>query len=90
MLYATSRKGQDLGFKPTSAKTQLRYPKLDIADPKSIGRLAKTIQQDHENADVLINNAGVNLDLEYSPANVKTTLDTNYRGTLNVSDGAQA
>ncbi|KAL8964546.1 MAG: hypothetical protein Q9183_004379 [Haloplaca sp. 2 TL-2023] len=90
VLYATSRKGQDLGFKPTSAKTQLRYPKLDIADPKSIDGFAKSIQQDHGNANVLINNAGVNLDLEYSPANVKTTLDTNYRGTLNVGEGARA
>ncbi|KAL8867600.1 MAG: hypothetical protein Q9174_005558 [Haloplaca sp. 1 TL-2023] len=86
VLYATSRKGQDLGFKPASAKTQLRYPKLDIADPKSIDGFAKTIQQDHGNVNVLINNAGVNLDLEYSPANVKTTLDTNYRGTLNVGE----
>jgi len=35
--------------------------------------------------DVLINNAGVNFDDDYTPQNVKTTLDTNVRGTLRVS-----
>lgn len=43
------------------------------------------IQQEHAHVHVLINNAGVNLDQEYSPANVKTTLETNYQGTLIVS-----
>lgn len=85
VLYAASRKGQDLGLNPASTKTTLRYRKLDIADPSSVQTFAKTIQADHSNVDVLINNAGVNLDMEYSPQNVKTTLDTNYRGTLNVS-----
>lgn len=85
VLYATSRKEQDLGFKPTSSKLELRYPKLDIASRHSIQDFAKSIQVYHTKVDVLINNAGVNLDPEYSPENVKTTLDTNYRGTLNVS-----
>ncbi|KAL8714948.1 MAG: hypothetical protein Q9225_006489 [Loekoesia sp. 1 TL-2023] len=85
VLYAASRKGQDLGLKPASSKIQLRFPKLDIADRDSIRNFAKAIQADHAKIDVLINNAGVNLDQEYSPENVKTTLDTNYRGTLNVS-----
>ncbi len=88
VLYAASRKGQDLGFTPASSKTTLKYPKLDIADRRSIDTFAKAITRDHEHVDVLINNAGVNLDLQYSPANVKATLDTNYRGTLNVSRGA--
>ncbi|KAL8770629.1 MAG: hypothetical protein Q9209_003697 [Squamulea sp. 1 TL-2023] len=83
VLYAASRKGQDLGLTPASSKTMMRYPKLDIADRNSIDDFARTIQKDHTNVDVLINNAGTNLDMEYSPANVKTTLDTNYRGTLN-------
>ncbi|KAI4096465.1 MAG: hypothetical protein LQ344_000973 [Seirophora lacunosa] len=63
----------------------LKYPKLDIADPDSIQRFAKSVEAEHASVDVLINNAGVNLDMQYSPVNVKTTLDTNYRGTLNVS-----
>ncbi|KAL8777498.1 MAG: hypothetical protein Q9213_007841 [Squamulea squamosa] len=85
VLYAASRKGQDLGLTPASSKTMMKYPKLDIADRDSIENFAKVIQKDHTNVDVLINNAGTNLDMEYSPANVKITLDTNYRGTLNVS-----
>lgn len=83
-LYATSRKGENLGFKPTSTETQIKYPKLDIADSKSIQNLALTIKREHDSLDVLINNAGVNLDFQYSLENVKTTLDTNYRGTLEV------
>ncbi|KAL9583427.1 MAG: hypothetical protein Q9212_002713 [Teloschistes hypoglaucus] len=82
VLYAASRKGQDLGLTPMSPKTQLKYPQLDISDRSSIESLANMIQQEHAHVDVLINNAGVNLDQEYSPANVKTTLETNYRGTL--------
>lgn len=85
VLYAASRKGQDLGLKPASPKTILKYSKLDIADPSSIQNFAKSVQTDHKNVGVLINNAGVNLDLEYSPENVRRTLETNYHGTLNVS-----
>ncbi|KAI4255240.1 MAG: hypothetical protein LQ352_002684 [Teloschistes flavicans] len=83
VLYAASRRGQDLGLTCKSSKTQLRYyPKLDISDQSSIESFAKAIKQDHAHVHVLINNAGVNLDQEYSPANVKTTLETNYQGTL--------
>ncbi|KAI4100649.1 MAG: hypothetical protein L6R37_005361 [Teloschistes peruensis] len=85
VLYAASRKGQDLGLTTTSPKTQLKYPRLDISDRSSIESLANMIQQEHAHVHVLINNAGVNLDQEYSPANVKTTLETNYQGTLIVS-----
>ncbi|KAL8950789.1 MAG: hypothetical protein Q9222_003196 [Ikaeria aurantiellina] len=62
----------------------LKYPQLDIADPDSVASFVKSLKKDHANVDVLINNAGVNLDMEYSPANVKKTLDTNYRGNLNM------
>lgn len=72
-------------MEPRSSTTQIKYPKLDIADPASIQSLAKSIKNDHAGLDVLINNAGVNLDDEYSPANVKKTLNTNYQGTLNVN-----
>ncbi|KAL9114360.1 MAG: hypothetical protein Q9187_007496, partial [Circinaria calcarea] len=60
------------------------YPKLDIADQSSIRGLADQINKEHNGCDVLINNAGVNLDDEYSAENVKKTLDTNYRGTLHM------
>ena len=86
LLYAASRKGEDLGFKPSSTKTQIEYPSLDIASTNSINELAKSIQRDHDGLDVLINNAGAALDDQHSPENVKTTLDINYRGTLKVSE----
>ena len=47
--------------------------------------MAASIKEDHGSLDVLINNAGVHLDTEYSMANVKLTLDTNYRASLEVS-----
>jgi carbonyl reductase 1 len=83
-LYATSRKGIDLGLKSSSSTIEIKYPQLDIADAASIQSLADTVESDHLGVDVLINNAGVNLDDAYSPINVKKTLDTNYRGTLKV------
>ena len=78
-----------MSLKPCSSTTQIKYPKLDIADPASVQSLANAIKNDHAGLDVLVNNAGVNLDDEYSPANVKKTLDTNYRGTLNVNAGSE-
>jgi len=84
ILYATSRKGIDIGFSKSS-ETQIKYPKLDITDEESVRSLGEKIMKDHGSVDVLINNAGVNLDDEYSAENVKLTLDTNVRGTLLVS-----
>ena len=73
-----------MGFK-TASKTQILYPKLDIAEDSSIESLANNIKQEHGTVDVVINNAGVNVDDDYSAKNVKITLDTNVRGTLQVS-----
>lgn len=84
ILYATSRKGMNLGIKATSSDTQIKYPKLDITDSASIDSLASLIQKEHGGCDVLINNAGINVDDQYSPQSVKLTLDTNYRGTLHM------
>lgn len=85
MLYATTRKGVDLGIKTTSKDTVIRYPQLDIGDPKSIEDLAKSIQNEHEGLDVLINNAGVNYENYQSPEKIKLILDINYRANLQVS-----
>ena len=68
-----------------ASETQVKYPVLDIADSSSIQSFVKDIKRDHDVVDVLINNAGVNADDQYSPENVKLTLDTNVRGTLQVS-----
>jgi carbonyl reductase 1 len=73
-----------MGFN-TASDTQIRYPALDIADLGSIRNLAEAIHQDHGAIDVLINNAGVNLDNNYTPENVKATLDANVRGTRHMS-----
>ncbi|KAM0797703.1 carbonyl reductase 1 [Usnea florida] len=80
-LYATSRQGVNMAFK-TASRTQVTYAKLDIADRSSVESLARTVKEKHGLVDVLINNAGVNLDNEYSAKNVKMTLDTNVRSTL--------
>ena len=63
----------------------IKYPKLDLCDSASIRSLAASIKEDHGSLDVLINNAGIHLDPKYSVANVKLTLDTNYRASLEVS-----
>lgn len=72
-----------MAFK-TASKTQVMYAKLDIADHASVENLASSVKEKYGVVDVLINNAGVNLDDEYSARNVKVTLDTNVRGTLQV------
>jgi carbonyl reductase 1 len=60
------------------------YPKLDITDRSSIKDFAKEVSH-YGSVDVLINNAGVNLDNEYSAANAKKTMDVNYTAMLDVS-----
>ena len=86
VLYATCRQGSNLAFK-TAERTQVLYAKLDIADRSSVESLASRVQDEQGVVDVLINNAGVNVDDEYSAENVKVTLDTNVRGTLQVRMG---
>ena len=73
-----------MGIDSPHPTTQIKYPRLDITDYSSIQSLAALIEKEHGTLDVLINNAGVNLNDEYSPITVKQTLDTNYRGTLHV------
>jgi carbonyl reductase 1 len=50
-----------------------------LSDQSSIKRFASDVDGP---IDVLINNAGVNLDNDFSLQNAQTTLDSNYRGTL--------
>ena len=76
-----------MAFK-TASKTQVLYAKLDIADRASVENLASSVKERHGGVDVLINNAGVNVDDEHCAENVKVTLDTNVRGTLQVSMGS--
>lgn len=83
-LYATSRSGSDLGLS-ASSPSKILYRPLDISKQSSIKSLLSDIEKnDHLPVSILINNAGVNLDDNFTPENAKTTLDVNYRGTLAV------
>lgn len=79
-LFAASRRGEDIGL----GSDNIAYTKLDISSSDSIKSFANEVSQEGS-VDVLINNAGVNLDNEYGAENAKRTLDVNYRGTLEVS-----
>lgn len=79
VLYACSRAGKDLGL-----KGKVEYPRLDITDKGQIQALVDQIKKDQGGVDILINNAGVNLDDNYSLETAKQTLETNYKGTLEV------
>nr|POE79723.1 carbonyl reductase [nadph] 1 [Quercus suber] len=72
--------GDNLGF--TSERGhEVAYSKLDIAQSGSAKQFADQVQAQYGRADVLINNAGVNLDADYSYDHAKKTLDVNYDGT---------
>jgi carbonyl reductase 1 len=73
-----------LGLESTHATRSVIYPKLDITDRNSIKSFAKDVSQ-YGSVDVLINNAGINLDNEYSAANAQKTMDVNYTAMLDVS-----
>ncbi|KAK1064739.1 hypothetical protein LTR74_008454 [Friedmanniomyces endolithicus] len=83
-LFAATRSGDDLGLGARDDDTrQVLYPSLDIADKESVRAFASDVKQ-HGRVDVLINNAGVNLDNQYNYENAKRTVDVNYRGTLDM------
>lgn len=82
-LYAASRSGNDLNLKG-SANSKVIYPRLDVTSSSSIDALHERIEKEVGSLDVLINNAGVNTMPEHNSESVRKTLDTNYRGTLNM------
>lgn len=84
-LFAASRKGEDIGFSPsTDSGREVLYPKLDVSSRESIAKLAEEVKREGLLVDVLINNAGVNLDARYGYENARTTLDVNYKGVREV------
>ena len=83
ILYATSRKGEDLELK-TDKQHRVIYHQLDISKQDSIDQLVSSIKETDNPVDALINNGGTNLDQQFNHENAKTTLDVNYRGTLAV------
>jgi len=86
-LFATSRAGFELSRSLTLGHdVQIVYPKLDVSDRDSIKALVDDVNRKHgASVDVLINNAGVNLDLDpkhgYGYENARKTLEVNYWGT---------
>lgn len=82
-LFAASRKGEQLSFDSTDSSHAIEYPKLDVSSPDSVHAFIDTLGS-HGQVDVLINNAGVNLDAQYGPETAKQTLDVNFRGTQRV------
>lgn len=82
-LFATSRKGEDLGLSATANNGNILYSRLDISSPDSIHAFGDEVKK-HGDVNVLINNAGINLDAKYGPETVRETLDVNYRGTVKV------
>lgn len=86
-LFATSRAGEDLNL-PTRDDQQIFYPSLDISSASSRQAFWEKVQSGTSVLDVLINNAGVNLDNEFGVENASKTLETNYRGTLEMTRAA--
>jgi carbonyl reductase 1 len=86
-LYSASRAGANLALQ-SSRGVHFRYPKLDLTDPSSIEHLAKTIEDEHGNVDVLFNVAGLNITKPQTGARAfpdnKRIMDVNYQGTLNM------
>ncbi|CAG8780716.1 11064_t:CDS:2, partial [Racocetra persica] len=66
-------------------KVDLKFLKLDITDEQSIKEAKEVIEKDYGGLDVLINNAGIAFKGDIFDINVvRTTLGTNFYGTLNV------
>ncbi|KAI5452489.1 hypothetical protein NCC49_000652 [Naganishia albida] len=86
ILYATSRAGVDLELRAPHSESEVKYPKLDITDDESIRKLVELVEGEQKGVDALINNAGLNVDAQYSVDNVELTLKTNYYGTLKMNE----
>ncbi|EME45759.1 hypothetical protein DOTSEDRAFT_128286 [Dothistroma septosporum NZE10] len=80
-LFATSRSGDDLGLESDDVDKRTLYRKLDVTDQDSIENLRDEAEESGE-VSVLINNAGVNLDKEYSSETARKTMEVNYWGSL--------
>jgi len=83
IIYATSRQGTPLDI-TASHDNEIHYARLDISDRSSILDFLRSTVKSTAQAravDVLINNAGVNLNDKPSLSNATRTVHTNYGGT---------
>lgn len=81
-IYATSREAVSLDIKPLH-NNLIHFEKLDITSTSSIQSLISKINSP---VDILINNAAVALDREYSYDNAVRTFEVNYRATRNMCE----
>jgi carbonyl reductase 1 len=91
-VVATSRAGGDFGLSSASPSSSgkpekiISYAKLDISSSSSISSFVQDFKKSHPRGlNVLINNAGINIDAEDSPECVERTVGVNYRGTSELS-----
>jgi carbonyl reductase 1 len=75
-IYATSRSGADLEIRATPPNT-IQYAALDINSSSSISSFFGSVKD----ADVLINNAGINNNNSETADLAAQVIDVNYRGT---------
>lgn len=83
IIYATSRRGEPLSISPAH-DNEIHYEKLDINDKQSIlDFISVAIKEDSRSRpiDILINNAGTNLNPQPSLENITKTINTNFRAT---------
>lgn len=88
IIYATSRDGAQLDIDP-SYGNEVRHATLDITSNSSMAKFLRlALDQDSPNraVDILINNAGINLDDDYSYERAVAEFETNYRGTRNMCE----
>ena len=82
IIYATSRAGKNEGNAQAQHDNEIRYEKLDVSDKQSILQfLRMAVKQDPGSraVDILINNAGVNMNPDEGPDEAERTIDVNYR-----------
>ena len=82
IIYATSRAGNGNSDIKPQHDNEIRYEKLDVSDKKAIlNFLRMAVKQDPGSSaiDILINNAGVNMNQDEDLEKATTTIDVNYR-----------
>ena len=85
VIYATSRKGEDVGIASRFPNTRVKYSKLDISSIESIRTLASEIKDEHGHLDILVNNGAFHPGRQTTIDGAKKALEVNYKGTLDVS-----
>jgi carbonyl reductase 1 len=80
IIYATSRKGTAADAQ-TNHENEIRYEKLDVLDKKSILDFLRLAVKKDRAIDILINNAGINLNQGETLTEAQKTIDMNYRAT---------